>query len=82
MPQSVVSSPTIQTPSPLSNGKEAEDSTPSARFSRGCEIEEDHSCAGYPDGSRVVRVVDYELGCTVYMRRFPNGEMIPLDKLC
>lgn len=70
-----VSSPS--SPSPA-DGKEADGSVPSARFSKKCLISTDPSLAKYPDGSYVVQVKDLELNCIVYMRRFPNGEMIPI----
>jgi hypothetical protein len=38
------------------------------------------SMAPFADGSVVVEVVDPELNCSVYMRRFASGEMIPLDQ--
>lgn len=60
--------------------KEADGNTPSARFSKDCEVTIDNSCPRYPDGSWVVKVKDHELNCIVLMRQWPNGHMIPLDQ--
>lgn len=48
--------------------------------SKNIVVKEARGYTSFSDGSRVVEVVDLEFNASVFMRRFVDGSLIPLDQ--